>query len=230
MVNTLASYHLITQGTITVGCNNISALELSFEIERPITTKHPDHDILYEIRAQLSKSPISWTAQHVQGHQNDQRTLTVLSQLKTLNCEMDNLAKTTLMQIEKPPEINNWGSCWSIWIDSKRVVKKFSATIYDHLHRNQALNYWCNNGKITADTAKIMDWEMIHRAMSSIPLPQSTCQECVEWENFFRYGKNGTPQNAQDVYLMKTQLMYGTVRQHPPKSYGYNYQRNWKPG
>jgi hypothetical protein len=63
----MCKFHQIAEGSITVGCDNISALHLSLDLqtELELKTNMPDNDILAVILHILKGLPISWTSTHV---------------------------------------------------------------------------------------------------------------------------------------------------------------------
>jgi hypothetical protein len=50
MITEIYKFHHLTEGQITVACDNISVLNLAFDTTQIITSKHPDHDLLFAIR------------------------------------------------------------------------------------------------------------------------------------------------------------------------------------
>ena len=71
MINAVASAHDIQEGTVTLGCDNESALWVSFGYGVP-KTGDPSADIIKVIRHELSKSTITWQHKHVKGHQDNE--------------------------------------------------------------------------------------------------------------------------------------------------------------
>ena len=63
----LVAYHKITDGTVTVGCDNESALWSALGKEE-VTTVQPSFDILQVIKYHVQQSPIKWVRRHIKGH------------------------------------------------------------------------------------------------------------------------------------------------------------------
>jgi hypothetical protein len=71
MLQVICHFHKIQAGSITIGCDNISALHNAFDTDFGLTLNHPDFDILYAIRQVLRLCPITCHPVHIKGHQND---------------------------------------------------------------------------------------------------------------------------------------------------------------
>lgn len=90
----LCQVHKITQGSVTLYCNNINGIRRASDsfLELPPTTKQAD--IIRAIRRITHNLPINIIFEHVKGHQdNTQYSLTIP---ETLNCIMDADAKQAL--------------------------------------------------------------------------------------------------------------------------------------
>jgi len=87
MIQAITTFHRISDGQVTVGCDNESALNLAFNTDTPITSSMADHGILSAIRWQLMNTTITWATQHVRGHQDEGVMPTVLTRFETLNCD-----------------------------------------------------------------------------------------------------------------------------------------------
>ncbi len=90
MVNTVCEIHLITFGSITVGCNNISALQV-FNDDYVFAPIQKDFDLLTAVQNKIHDSPISWIGHHIHGHQDNLNQS--LDRWATMNVKMDSTAK-----------------------------------------------------------------------------------------------------------------------------------------
>jgi hypothetical protein len=123
MVGALCNYHSISEGQILVGCDNISALKVAFE-------ENSELSMIFAIRHAVGKSNIKWDMHHVRGHQDSTKTVQQLSRYKKLNCEMDELAKSVIIQECQIPVNKMAGEPWSICTDKGKIIKHFQARIY----------------------------------------------------------------------------------------------------
>ena len=92
IVDAIATFHDITQGTIELGCDCESGLTAIFTHTYD-TPKQPHHDIIHEIRQKLAASTITWKHKHIAGHQDKHIPVNLLDIWGQLNVEMDSLAK-----------------------------------------------------------------------------------------------------------------------------------------
>jgi hypothetical protein len=99
MTQVLCAYCQIESGSLTMGCENTSAIFLAPDLDIKISTRMADHDILYGIHWTLKNIPIEILWVHVRGHQDDKKEAHQLTRLEELNCEMDSLAKAAVNNI-----------------------------------------------------------------------------------------------------------------------------------
>jgi hypothetical protein len=171
MITEIYKFHHLTEGQITVACDNISALNLAFDTTQIITSKHPDHDLLFAIRHKLQQSKLRWNHTHVRGHQDDKKLEQDLNRLELLNIEMDKLAKSALKNMtDNPPMFDVVGSPWSIWIQETKIVKDIPSSIYNKVHGPMALKYWETHGKSTSEHTQDINWGGVGRTMKALPL------------------------------------------------------------
>jgi hypothetical protein len=141
MITEICKFHNVSKAKITVACDNISALHQALDTSNIITSKNPDHDLLFAIREKMRNCNVQWSFTHVKGHQDDNKEAHELNRLEVLNIEMDQLAKQTLKNCtDNPPMFNVDGSPWSIWINGKKIVKDISVHIY--ITRSTDLAHW----------------------------------------------------------------------------------------
>lgn len=148
MIRVIYQYFQLEEGSITIGCNNTSAIFLAPDLDIEINTRMADHDILFGIWWVLKEIPIRIHWEHVKGHQDEEMNINELSKAEQLNCEMDQLAKEMLKHLVKTPA---WpviaGEPWSVWLREHKLVKHRDKQIYDHVHGEAAKRYWGKKGK-----------------------------------------------------------------------------------
>jgi hypothetical protein len=138
----LCKYHSIKEASITIACDNISALLNSLDQDSYTSILDPDHDLITAIQKLLQTPGITWLYRHVRGHQDDKKAINELDHWEKLNIEMDALAKHTLAQTPNCLSQIAQGEPWSIWINQTKIIKDIATNIYDHIHGKEALNYW----------------------------------------------------------------------------------------
>ena len=92
MVNAIAKTHGIEGGTVKLGCDNESALWMSFGRDA-VQTGDSSFDLIKVIKHELEQSPITWEYMHVKGHQDDDGA-TILDEWANANIETDEMADT----------------------------------------------------------------------------------------------------------------------------------------
>jgi hypothetical protein len=143
MIQAITTFHRISDGQVTVGCDNESALNLAFNTDTPITSSMADHGILSAIRRQLMNTTITWATQHIRGHQDEGVMPTVLTRFETLNCDMDRAEKEALQRFNGSIQLPLMeGTLWSLSIGQVRIVKIIYQRIYYHVHGKEAQAYW----------------------------------------------------------------------------------------
>ena len=91
--NTLCRVYHITRGDILLACDNQQALKL-FESDHIPDPADKNFDLSNAIWKLLQDSPLTWTAEHVYGHQDTRNTTQrPLTRLELMNIEMDKAAK-----------------------------------------------------------------------------------------------------------------------------------------
>ena len=122
-----------SEGSITYGCDNISALRYSFDtLEYPtITGLTPDFDLLQSIRQSLVPS-IKYSWRHVKGHQDSTgKTLDFWAQLNVLS---DKLALTRRLQVtDNIPFYSLPNDSWILELPHGRVYKDMKQQLYEML-------------------------------------------------------------------------------------------------
>jgi hypothetical protein len=80
-------------GSITVGCNGLSALRQAQKSTDFVDPNTPQYDLIMAIRTVISQSCWQWDWIHVKGHQDDTNGLEELDQWSLWNIQMDAEAK-----------------------------------------------------------------------------------------------------------------------------------------
>ena len=92
VLTSIADQFNITEGKVTLGCNNKAALWKALG-QNTIHTGEPSFDILRVIHHNIKTSPIKWERKHVKGHQDRETKLHDLDPWAQANVEADRLAE-----------------------------------------------------------------------------------------------------------------------------------------
>lgn len=187
----------VHQGSVTIACDCVSAL-------RNITSPHnpppsrPHHDMLSAIRHMLRNSPLSWSFQHVRGHQDDSLAYQLLNQWAQHNVDMDAAAKsywTILRNQQSPPHhLQPLPGQWSIWHRDSRFTS-WTLTHAQHVYyRTSSTTFW-NKRLGDANAFTSFDWSSTSKALSRLPtyqrlwIPKWVCSTLPIGKNLERWGQ-----------------------------------------
>ena len=79
-----------------MGCNGKEAFKIASRYNYTPTNKISHHDIVTKLHYLINQSPIQWSFRHVQGHQEDSKTLQELNIWERLNVKADSFVKIQL--------------------------------------------------------------------------------------------------------------------------------------
>jgi hypothetical protein len=168
-INKLCQFYTITQGSITLGCDGLSALDIVFK-KKKIHPSIPSYDIVAAISKNIAMTPIRWSHVHVKGHQ-DQTPGSALDRWAKLNIAMDHLAKSHIPIAARTPTFQAIPSePWSIYFQSSKITSKPVPTIYALVHSASAREYWENKSAKNSHLYNLTDLEALGKALSSIDL------------------------------------------------------------
>ncbi len=160
------------EATITIACDNLSALLNSLDPDTYTSIQDRDHDLIIAIQKLLLTPGITWLHRHVRGHQDDKKDISALDRWEKLNIEMDALAKRTLSQPHSLPSQTSKGEPWSIWINKEKIIKDIANNMYEHIHGKEAIDYWLRKEKLNSETCSLMASDTIRKAIIQTPLPR----------------------------------------------------------
>jgi len=173
LVELLCEYFEITEGSVEVACDGLSALNDVFDLHRQVSTKTPHYDLVVATRRIIQRSTqLTWYYRHVRSHQDDIREMDELDRWETLNVEVDDAAKTHLRaDYDAPnPRIIIQDSPWMLSIDDKKIVRKLKEQIYSHVHLPELKAYWLKKERFTEETFEQVDWKATSHAMRNLPI------------------------------------------------------------
>jgi len=81
IANVMYELFKLVQASITIACNNDSALYMALQDEGQILVKTKDFDLLLSIRQAVKCTKINWNAVQVKGHQDGMKTFNELTRL-----------------------------------------------------------------------------------------------------------------------------------------------------
>jgi hypothetical protein len=174
LVESIATFHDIQQGTIELGCDCESGITSIFTHTYD-TPKQPHYDLIHEIRRKIASSKITWKYRHVAGHQDKHIPVHLLDMWGQLNVEMDSIAKVywneTSNMIEPFYPVSSFG--WNLWIGPRKLASWNRQALYDHARSPSILNHWIQRRNLPPDLIKSIDWESCQEAIKQLGLHRS---------------------------------------------------------
>ena len=173
MVNIIASTHDIQEGTITIGCDNESAIGKAFGTEHTDTGDN-SFDIIRVIHHAIKQTHIKWIPKHVPAHQDDDKTAR-LDRWGLANVKADKLAEEYWTQQysagerHRPTPTVMPGEGWRISIEGRPLTKNVDRQIYEHTYYDRCMRYWSKKGRILPAMGKFVDWTRYHGAIKLMP-------------------------------------------------------------
>ena len=173
VVNAIATHHGIEQGTVTLACDNESALWAAFGIAE-VGTGESSFDIIRVIHHAIRMSPVTWHHRHVRGHQDDDKDR-ILDQWERANVEVDRLAEeywneqysAGTGQRPTPPVMPGEG--WRLELDGRPIVMKVEDQIYEHIHYERCTAYWIKKGRLREEMQDKVEWKRYEGAIRIMP-------------------------------------------------------------
>lgn len=161
----LCEFYNITQGSIELSCDGLSALDNVFNFVSVIKIEDSNYDLLF--------APLTWKFRHVKGHQDDHSSHDQLDRWAKLNVEMDSRAKRHIEIAKRSPRhymIAN--EPWSIWYEEKKIISDLTETIYDLVHSEEAKVYWKQKDNLKGTDIDSINWDLTGAAMQETKRPR----------------------------------------------------------
>ena len=173
MTECVAKVHGITEGTVTIGCDNESALWVSFG-NYDVKAGDSSFDIIRVIRNYVDNSPITWKPLHVKGHQDDNPEATLDAWAKA-NIRADSLAGAQWRiwygrgDRTRPTPPRMPGEGWRVSIDDRPLVSLVDDQLYNHIYYDRCMQYWESKGRLHPDMGKQVEWTQYYGALKLLP-------------------------------------------------------------
>ena len=173
IMQAIVRHHGIEKGTITLACDNESALWMAFGAEH-VTTGDSSFDIIRVIKKIIDDSQITWRHKHVKGHQDEDEDR-VLDEWAIANVEVDRLADEYWTEKyshgirlrPQPPRMPGEG--WRVLLDERPLVANVDEQLYDHIHYDRCVQYWTKKGRLAENMGANVDWAKYGGAIKTMP-------------------------------------------------------------
>ena len=153
-------------GKLHVGCDNLRALQQSFQ--QPMYKRSPKQkhsDLLSSISGVLNLNKLQVTYEHVEAHQDSSLPYDELSRLAQMNVRMDWLAKTASQLVQDnilpvPDKYKHPLSFAQVSVDNINIPHQISDLLYENLSRNILDQWWLTKGRYHINDIPTIHWEV----------------------------------------------------------------------
>ena len=162
----ITHFHNITDGTITISCNNKAALyNLTYNTPN-YYNKH--HDLINAITQLHTDLPISVNAHHTHGHQDEHKHTLQLTHWEIKNIEMDELATQVhinTFHLPRQTYIGIHSKVPQVCMRTMFFTNHIKQQLIQHIQGRRMLAYLIQQEQLTHDTIVLVDWKEIGLSM-----------------------------------------------------------------
>jgi hypothetical protein len=163
-VNDLVISHGAQSGSITVACDNESAVRASNNHHEGVNTNACHFDLVTAVRRNIRASPIKWNFIHVKGHATGD-----LTDWEARNHEMDQACKEYWQQTtaERSTVQHFQAEEWSLTVGERKLTSAAHNELVQWAQRKHSTTYW--NKRMSPDATAQVDWKATEAAMKRLP-------------------------------------------------------------
>jgi hypothetical protein len=168
------TYHHITDGSVTLGCDNLSCVRHGQYDWRKVPLSIAHVDLVRAIRVIKSKLPIKVHFEHIYGHQDDYLSFDNLPRLAQLNVEMDQIAKDQLMEwYDFPPATPCPSSIahegWRCTVNGIKLTTHPARALRRVVFGTQLCKFLSSKQRLTQQAYLDIDWDAMETATDLFP-------------------------------------------------------------
>ena len=179
----------IQKDRITIGCDNIGALDKGLGTQFFPSVQHKHYDIIWAIHSIRNEFPIEIAFLHVKGHQDDEKNYQTLDRWGQLNVLADKEAKRQLSWYINNPDYDRdiplITPHWTVSIDGDIVTNNIKQSLRDYIHAKNMKSFLCRKGTVSYATYDLVDWDSNGKALNSMTFGERI------WVTKFVSGFNG---------------------------------------
>jgi hypothetical protein len=165
--------HFDFRGSVTIGCDGLSALRKASTECDFTNPNEPQFDLITAIRQLRQESNSQWSWKHILGHQDEKRPVHELDQWSRWNIEMDTAAKVHWARTNGSPMLRPlYGEPWPTKVNGRKVVSDMRKAIRQACNVPPALEHWRKKDRFGTFPPEAIDWESFGMAMSSLSTPR----------------------------------------------------------
>ena len=199
-IKILCAKYDVQSGKITIGCDNIGALDKGLQAQFFPSIQHKHHDLIWAIHSLRHEIPIEIGFRHVQGHQ-DKKSNKPLDRWAQLNLLADAEAKRHLswyiQNSSHDHDLSFVTPHWSVRVNGDTVTQDIRRTLQNYIHNNEMKKFLIRKGVLTSLTYDCVDWKSNGTAMRALSFSERTwvtkhvsgfcgcgkmMERCKQWE------------------------------------------------
>ena len=144
LVEAICKWKNVTAGSVTIGCDGLSTLNLSLHPSWDVRMSDKHHDILQCIFESRSRLPSGVILQKrwVKGHADNSLPYERMTRTQQLNVDCDHGARA-LASMPNPPDrpLEVSGDAWAVKIQGTRLVNDIDTSLRKWIHDPAAVSY-----------------------------------------------------------------------------------------
>ena len=162
----ITTTYSVTSGSIIGGSDCLNAIRFANDPWSTPTFDKSCYDMCQEISLLLEESPLTWTFQHVAGHQDDHADYATLDAWGQANVIADTRAKDaiTLWRAQGSPPIVPAPTVWGVSIGSEPMrTSNVSKNLLEHHLGPPLMRFWIHRLKTSTLLPDMVHWGVVQR-------------------------------------------------------------------
>lgn len=166
-------FPLCQKPKVKIGCDGLSALRNAFVFQW-LHPAQPQFDLVSSLRVAISASGIDWDPLHVKGHMDSEKQWKDLTWWERRNVEVDQRACQYREQLARSnggiaPNPRFFSEPCALFINGVKLSSLKRTVLEELVILPQLLEEWCDHQRLTKDGFSQVDWNVVERAMKSLP-------------------------------------------------------------
>ena len=170
-VKVLCDKYNVNSGQITIGCDNLGALDKGLREQFFPSVQHKHHDLIWAIHSLRHEMTIDLCFKHVEGHQ-DKKSELPLDRWAQLNLLADAEAKRHLSWYIQHPshdyDLPIVTPHWSVRVNGNTVTQDVRTTLQNYVNDSAMKKFLVRKGTLTNLTYDYVDWRSNGTAMRGL--------------------------------------------------------------
>ena len=174
-VSALCEYGKLSSGKILIGCDCEKGVDLAASTVPNISLQRKHVDLIRAIRRICASLPIDVQFFHLEGHQDDHKSVSLLDRPSQLNVMMDDTAKTLVDRLAAQPysaaPSSIRGEGWSCWVGDVKMTTDPTDEIKRAVHEQVMKTHLSrpDHLRLSQTGFDFADWYAVRCALQKFP-------------------------------------------------------------